>query len=125
MDETLSNEILHDFSPFLKTFKNGRIEGLKGTEIIPPGLDPKTGVESNDMVISSETGLSARLFIPKTTIKKTQKLPLVYFHGGGLVIESPFSFFYHSYLNSLVAEANVIAVSVHYRRAPEHPVPIC
>nr|XP_034913774.1 uncharacterized protein LOC118048275 [Populus alba] len=29
----------------------------------------------------------------------------------------------HNYLNTLVAEAKVIGVSVDYRRAPEHPLP--
>lgn len=126
MDETSSNEVLHDYSPFLKIYKNGSIERLQGTEIIPPCLDTKTGVESKDIVISSETGLSARLFIPKSAINQTQKIPLlVYYHGGGFVNETPFSNNYHNYLNCLVSKANAIAVSVHYRRAPEHPVPIC
>ncbi|KAK4849892.1 hypothetical protein QYF36_001844 [Acer negundo] len=30
---------------------------------------------------------------------------------------------YHNYGNALVAEANVIAVSVNYMKAPEHPIP--
>ncbi|GAY33357.1 hypothetical protein CUMW_284110, partial [Citrus unshiu] len=39
-------------------------------------------------------------------------------------IETAFSPTYHNYLNDLVSEANIIAVSVDYRRAPEHPLPI-
>ena len=39
------------------------------------------------------------------------------------MIETAFSSTYHNYLNTLVAEANVIGVSVDYRRAPEHPLP--
>ncbi|KAH7517957.1 hypothetical protein FEM48_Zijuj09G0119400 [Ziziphus jujuba var. spinosa] len=91
----MTNEIAHDLSPFLRLYKDGRVERLKGTDIVPPSLDPKTGVESKDVVISAETGLAVRLYIPKTAINTPKKLPLlVYFHGGD------------------------------YRRAPEHPVPV-
>ncbi|GAV89260.1 Abhydrolase_3 domain-containing protein [Cephalotus follicularis] len=47
-----------------------------------------------------------------------------YFHGGWFCIETAFSPTYHNFLNTLVAAANIIAVSVDYRRAPEHTVPI-
>lgn len=122
MDSSNSTEVAYDHSPFLKIYKDGRVERITGTEIAPPSLDPQTGVESKDVVISPETGVSARLYIPKTTQKK---LPLlVYFHGGGFCIETAFSPQYHNYLNALVGEANVVVVSVDYRRAPEHPLPI-
>ena len=59
--------------------------------------------------------------IPKTT----QKLPLlIYIHGGAFCICSPFNPIYHNHLTTVVAEANVVALSVHYRLAPEHPLPI-
>ncbi|GAV57734.1 Abhydrolase_3 domain-containing protein [Cephalotus follicularis] len=47
-----------------------------------------------------------------------------YFHGGWFCIEAAFSPTYHNYLNTLVAAANIVAISVDYRRAPEHAVPI-
>lgn len=37
---------------------------------------------------------------------------------------SPFCAYYHNYVTSLVAETNVVAVSVDYRKAPENPLPI-
>ncbi|XP_060667571.1 probable carboxylesterase 12 [Ziziphus jujuba] len=121
----MTNEIAHDLSPFLRLYKDGRVERLKGTDVVPPSLDPKTGVESKDVVISAETGLSVRLYIPKTAINAPKKLPLlVYFHGGGFCIETAASPTYHNYLNPLVGQANIVAVSVDYRRAPEHPVPV-
>merc|ERR1712183_819716 len=124
MDSSNSAEIAYD-SPFLKIYKDGRVERIAGTEIVPPSLDAQTGVESKDIVISPETGLSARLYIPKSTKESQKKLPLlVYFHGGGFCIETAFSPQYHNYVNSFVAEANVVAVSVEYRRAPEDPLPI-
>ncbi|OUZ99827.1 Alpha/beta hydrolase fold-3 [Macleaya cordata] len=123
--EASNNEVVYDFPPFLKVYKDGRVERLLGTEVVPPSLeDPKTGVSSKDVVIVPETGVSARLYLPKIT-HPDQKFPLlVYFHGGGFCIETAFSPTYHNYLNLLVAEANVVVVSVDYRRAPEHFLPI-
>ncbi|KAK0582218.1 hypothetical protein LWI29_023030 [Acer saccharum] len=85
---------------------DGSIESLMGTETIP---------ESKDIVYEPEFNLSARLYLPENTAE-SQKLPLlVYYHGGGFIIESPFSPTYHNFLNILVSEANVIVVSVEYR----------
>ncbi|XWS39971.1 hypothetical protein CRYUN_Cryun18bG0100200 [Craigia yunnanensis] len=118
-------EIAHEFLPSFPMFRvytDGRIERLRQTETIPPSNDPQTGVQSKDT--SPESCLSTRLFLPKIT-NPTAKIPLViYIHGGAFCIESPFSPTYHNYLTSLVNKANVIAVSVQYRKAPEHLLPI-
>ncbi|RZC03944.1 putative carboxylesterase 2 [Glycine soja] len=146
-----SEEVTYDLSPVLKVYKSGRIKRLAGTAILPPGLDPETNVESKDIVISEEHKISARLFIPKNTYTYPQKLPLLFYtHGGAFCIETLFSPNYHNLLNKVVSvvtivygkpkkllaesrtmslslrlsKANVVAVSVHYRRAPEHPVHI-
>ncbi|XP_073065691.1 2-hydroxyisoflavanone dehydratase-like [Primulina eburnea] len=119
-----SNEILHDLSPLLRQYKDGRVERLIGSGLIPPSFDPETGVQSKDVVIAPEINLSARLYLPKNA-SPAEKLPiLLYFHGGGFVLESAFSELYQNHLNHLVAEANVVAVSLNYRLAPEHPLPI-
>ncbi|KAL5714492.1 hypothetical protein ACHQM5_016445 [Ranunculus cassubicifolius] len=117
------SELDYEFLPFLRAYKNGRIERLFGTEFLPPSVDSQIPVSSKDVTINTETSLSARLYLPKTA-STDKKLPLlIYIHGGGFVIESAFSPFYHNYLNSLVEMANVVAVSVEYRLAPEHYVP--
>ncbi|CAJ1939421.1 unnamed protein product [Sphenostylis stenocarpa] len=122
--DSSSSELAFDFSPFLKIFKNGSIERITGCDVVPPCHDPATDVLSKDVIISKDDDISARIFIPKLT-DQTQKLPLlVYFHGGGFCIETPYSPQYHNFLNSIVSKANIVGVSVHYRRAPEHPVPI-
>ncbi|CAL9103355.1 unnamed protein product [Musa acuminata var. zebrina] len=100
-DADANDEVVIDAPPFIRVYKSGRIERLVGTEVLPAGLDPATGVASKDVLIPV----------------------LVYYHGGGFVIETAFSPTYHNYLNSLVAAAGVVAVSVDYRRAPEHPLP--
>uniref|UniRef100_A0ACD5Y8T1 Uncharacterized protein n=1 Tax=Avena sativa TaxID=4498 RepID=A0ACD5Y8T1_AVESA len=116
-------EIEIDFSPFLIVYKGGRVQRFGSTSRKSAGTDATTGVTSKDAVIDAGTGLAARLFLPKG-VSGSQKLPvLVYFHGGGFVSESAFSRRYTSYVNALVTAARVVAVSVEYRLAPEHPVP--
>ncbi|XP_047983658.1 probable carboxylesterase 2 [Salvia hispanica] len=119
----MADKILHDFFPALRVHKNGRVERLMGLDLVPPSLDPLTSVQSKDVQIAPEINLSARIYIPPNA-DPTKKLPLlVYYHGGGFIIESAFSPFYHKHLNHLVAQANVVAVSVNYRLAPEFPIP--
>ncbi|KAJ9558397.1 hypothetical protein OSB04_013011 [Centaurea solstitialis] len=117
-------EILHDLLPFMLIHKNGRIERLALEETIPPSTDHSTGVRSKDVQISPETGLSARLFLPEINTSQKHKLPLViYFHGGGFVVGRASGTLFQPFLNRLAFEANVVVVSVDYRRAPEHPLP--
>lgn len=118
-----AEEVAQDFSPFLKIYKDGHIERLVGVDVVPQSLDPETGVESKDVVISPD--VFARLFAPKHAGAGDQKLPLVlYFHGGGFCVETPFCAKYHNAVKTIVAESSVVAVSVHYRLAPENPIPI-
>ncbi|EEF43718.1 2-hydroxyisoflavanone dehydratase [Ricinus communis] len=121
---TASTKITHDFPGFFKVYEDGRIERYWNSEYVPPGLDPETGIQSKDVVISSETGVKARIFLPKIK-DPSQKLPLlVHYHGGGFCIGSAFSSSFSNFLSALVSQANVIAMSVEYRLAPEHLLPI-
>lgn len=108
----------------IRLFKDGRIERITGTDFVPANIDPSNGVvSSKDVTLIPESNITARLFLPKHA-PPNQKLPiLVYFHGGGFCVSSPFTANYHNYVNAVVAEAKVIAVSVNYRLAPEHPIP--
>ncbi|KDP25937.1 hypothetical protein JCGZ_22842 [Jatropha curcas] len=125
MDSTISEEVVHDFSPFLLLYKDGHVERLIGNDIDPPGLDQNTQVQSKDIIYLQEENLSSRLYLPRNAVNSDKKLPLlVFYHGGAFCIETAFSPVFHKNLNNLVAEANIIAVSVEYRRAPEHPLPI-
>ncbi|XP_031492832.1 2-hydroxyisoflavanone dehydratase-like [Nymphaea colorata] len=129
-----SSQIVHDFPPFLRVYRDGRVERFRAVDFVPPGLDPGTGVTSKDVVLKPESGVSIRLYHPplceeevKEGVENEEKkglFPIIfYIHGGAFCIESAFSTYYHSYLNSLVAESRAVAVSVEYRLAPEHPVP--
>ncbi|XP_040989828.1 2-hydroxyisoflavanone dehydratase-like [Juglans microcarpa x Juglans regia] len=123
--DSIDKEVETEFLPFFRVYKDGSVERLLGSPFVPPSPeDPETGVSSKDITISQNPPISARLFRPKHT-QPNQKLPiLVYFHGGAFCIESAFSSDHHQYLNSLVSQGQVVAVSVEYRLAPEHCLPI-
>ncbi|KAK3231438.1 hypothetical protein Dsin_003319 [Dipteronia sinensis] len=128
--ESTKPEIDYEFLPMLRVYKDGHVERLMETDFVPAvSNDPITGVSSKDITIVQEPNnninISARLYLPKlTTTTTTQKFPLlVYFHGGAFCVSSPFTFKYHNCINALVAEANVVVVSVNYRKAPEHLIP--
>ncbi|KAK8681601.1 hypothetical protein V6N13_054003 [Hibiscus sabdariffa] len=117
------SDVVLDLFPWLKVYKDGTIERTAGVEVVPPGLDLETNVLSKDIVLTPETGVSARIYRPNFVTKR-QKLPLaVYFHGGAFCVASPAFPNYHTSLNKLVAEANVVVLSVGYRLSPEHPLP--
>ncbi|RAL38004.1 hypothetical protein DM860_000698 [Cuscuta australis] len=120
----IGEEIAVDLSPFIRVYKGGRVERLFASPRVAPSAsedDSETGgVSSKDVTISAD--VSARIYLPKPPA--AGKLPiLVYFHFGGFCLESAFSFRNHRYLNALVSESGVVAVSVEYRLAPEHPLP--
>ncbi|KAK4491375.1 hypothetical protein RD792_002114 [Penstemon davidsonii] len=121
----ISTEIRHNFSPLLKVYKDGRVERLIGQGVAPASVHEETGVQSKDVDVVStpKVKLSARLYLPKNATP-AKKLPLLIFiHGGGFMVESAYSPQYHNHVNYLVGEANVVAVSINYRLAPEDPLP--
>ncbi|CAF1929650.1 probable carboxylesterase 5 [Brassica napus] len=125
-DPKMESDLVSEHPPFIRIYKDGRIERLTGTEIIPTSLDKTNDVVSKDVLYSPEHNLSVRLFLPHKATAGTnnKKLPiLIYIHGGAWIIESPFSPIYHNYVADVVKSANCLAVSIQYRRAPEHPVP--
>ncbi|KAE8008998.1 hypothetical protein FH972_005456 [Carpinus fangiana] len=124
--DSSTNEITHEFPAYFRVYKDGHVERLGRVAILDPaptGLDPKTHVQTRDVVVSSESGVSARLFLPKNS-HPDHKLPLVvYYHGEGFCKGSPFDRAFHNFLLLLAAEANAIVISVDYRLAPEHRLP--
>ncbi|XP_056161018.1 2-hydroxyisoflavanone dehydratase-like [Syzygium oleosum] len=120
-----SGDVLHEFFPFFKVYKDGRVERLMPMEKlkVPPSEDAE--VRSKDVTISSEPVVSARVFMPCWP-GPTERLPvLIYIHGGGFSIGSAFHRGHHEYVSWLVAKAHVVAVLIEYRLAPENPIPAC
>ncbi|KAJ1289980.1 hypothetical protein BS78_02G206600 [Paspalum vaginatum] len=95
----MDDEIVIDCDAF-RIYRSGKMDRLHRPARVPAGLDPATGVTSRDVVLDTSTGLSVRLFLPSLVSRM-----------------------YHGYVASLAAAAGVLAVSVEYRLAPEHPVP--
>ncbi|CAH8295299.1 unnamed protein product [Eruca vesicaria subsp. sativa] len=121
----MDSEIAFDCSPMLIIYKSGRIERLTGETTVPASSIPQNGVISKDVIYSPNENLSVRIYLPEKAVKTSEKLPLlVYFHGGGFIIETAFSPTYHTFLTTAVSASHCVAVSVDYRRAPEHPIPI-
>ncbi|PKA55340.1 putative carboxylesterase 3 [Apostasia shenzhenica] len=119
------DSVLVEIPMFVRIYRSGRIERLHGQDFVPAAVDSATGVSSKDVTFNSVHGLSTRLYLPPiSAVSARKKLPVVvYYHGGAFCTGSPFSSVYHNYLNSLVDNAGVLAVSVEYRLAPEHPLP--
>ncbi|OIT35594.1 PREDICTED: 2-hydroxyisoflavanone dehydratase-like [Nicotiana attenuata] len=125
MDSNPTAAIAHEIPHFFRVYKDGRVERFRNHDFAPASDNPQTGARSKDVVIVPENNVSVRFYLPKIT-QDDQKFPLiVYFHGGGFTIESAFSTYYDSYLHSVAAETNVLAISVEYRLAPEHKIPAC
>jgi len=77
-------------SPLLRVHHDGRVERLYGTETTLPGVDAVTRVASKDVVVDGAAGVFVRLYIPGHPLTaEHKKVPiLVYFHGGGFVVDS-------------------------------------
>ncbi|XP_051138512.1 probable carboxylesterase 2 [Andrographis paniculata] len=118
-----SKQIAVDMSPFFRLFSDGTIERLPPPETVPASDDPNSAVRSKDVVIDEKTGVSVRIYAPRRG-DPPQKLPVVvYIHGGAFCIGSTSTPVFHSFIAGVVERANVIAVSIDYRLAPETPLP--
>ncbi|POO03095.1 hypothetical protein TorRG33x02_011560 [Trema orientale] len=54
MDPNTNHIVIHEFPPIFRIYKDGHVERLKGTEVLPPLVNPKTVVQSKDITISPE-----------------------------------------------------------------------
>ncbi|KAK9699949.1 hypothetical protein RND81_08G206000 [Saponaria officinalis] len=112
-----------DVRPYILVFDNGTIvrdDTAIPLDPVPPQTpDPLTNVTSKDVTLNPSKNLTARIYLPALT-HNSKKLPiLVYFHGGGFCVGSAFSRNDHLYLNSLVSQSGVIAISINFRLYPE------
>ncbi|XP_074314895.1 putative carboxylesterase 7 [Silene latifolia] len=122
-----SDEIFADYSPTFRVYNDGRVDRLNATKPVSASLDSETGVESKDLIIFPETGVSVRVFNPIQIFQCStcRKMPLImYCHGSGFCSGSTFYPVYHNFLNRLALETQAIIVSVEYRKATEYPLPV-
>ncbi|KAK7357395.1 hypothetical protein VNO80_16680 [Phaseolus coccineus] len=92
-----------------------------------PTSDPTLPIPvlTQDATINQSNQTFARIFLPRQALyNSSTNLPLiVYFHGGGFILFSAATSFFHDACVNLAKDTNSIVVSVDYRLAPEHRLP--
>jgi acetyl esterase/lipase len=96
--------------------------------LVPASEVAAGGVISRDVPLDASAGTYLRLYLPSPSpapaASASAKLPVVlYFHGGGFVILSPATVFYHGHCEAMAAAVPAIVASLEYRLAPEHRLP--
>ncbi|WOK99827.1 hypothetical protein Cni_G08539 [Canna indica] len=93
--------------------------------ISPTGEQSEAPVLSKDVPLNPANKTWLRIFRPNTTLPNShQKLPIIiYFHGGGFVVFSAATCFYHTYCETMARVVPALVVSLEYRLAPEHRLP--
>ena len=79
-------------------------------------IQPLAAIE-NRFIPGPTCDLPIRIYRPATNSQRT----IVYFHGGGWVLN--FLDIYDASLSRLANQSNATIVSVNYQKAPEHPYP--
>ncbi|XP_052164572.1 probable carboxylesterase 8 [Oryza glaberrima] len=102
-------------------------DGTITRPFVPDAPPSATGlVLSRDVPLDASLATSLRLYLPNPASPPppTSKLPVIlYFHGGGFVLFSTGSVFYHASCEAMAAAVPAIVVSLDYRLAPEHRLP--
>ncbi|KAL2333501.1 hypothetical protein Fmac_014714 [Flemingia macrophylla] len=91
----------------------------------PPGTDPKTNVQSKDVTINATTGAAASLYLPPRRHKASSSPSSSTSTAAPSASAPPFNPPTTTTSTPSLAAANVVVVSVHYRLAPEAPIPTC
>ncbi|KAK7384719.1 hypothetical protein VNO78_30420 [Psophocarpus tetragonolobus] len=108
---------------FLQVYSDGSVKRFD-PEIVQASLESSNGYKSKDVIIDSSKPITGRIFLPEFPTS-SKKLPLlVYFHGGGFCIGSTTWLGYHNFLGDFSVRSQSIILSVDYRLAPEHRLPI-
>lgn len=85
-------------------------------------LDPSVDI-SIEFFTSSTADIAVAIYTPPVVdSSQGKRAGLVYFHGGGWVIN--YIAKYHAQMASMAKKTNSIIVSVNYQKAPEHKFPI-
>eukprot|EP01018_Ginkgo_biloba_P040902 Gb_24448 [translate_table: standard] len=125
-----AGSVVEEIAGFLRVYKDGSVDRLTcAVSHVPPSTTPNETVASVDEVLNAQSGVWARIYLPQkvqnSNSRRRIRLPvLIYFHGGGFCMASASWSIYHVFLCRLASEANSIIISVNYRLAPEHRLPV-
>ncbi|GLJ54275.1 hypothetical protein SUGI_1164310 [Cryptomeria japonica] len=129
-----TTRVVEEIPGFLKVYTDGSVDRSSAlvTEVSASHGCHGYKVCSKDVALNSKVGTWARIYIPQELIdescsknSRSNRVPVVfYFHGGGFCMGSAAWSTYHSFLSSISAEAECIIISVNYRLAPEHRLPV-
>ncbi|KAJ8428065.1 hypothetical protein Cgig2_023459 [Carnegiea gigantea] len=111
--------------PYIIDYRNGTI--VRDNTLHLSSVPPTNGndFQCKDVTInipSYRRHLRARVFLPAQPNSNRRIPVLVYFHGGGFCIGSPFYKNDTAYMAKVAAKAHVIALSLDYTRYPEGTV---
>ncbi|XP_047323529.1 probable carboxylesterase 2 [Impatiens glandulifera] len=115
------------FTFFLNVYSNCTIERLVKSDHVPPHFDNETQVRSWDVVINRQLSgrqLSGRLYRPNNIDHGLRVPILIFFHGGGFLVGSPFDRSAQNMLYRLSSMGKFVILSVDYMLAPESKIPI-
>ncbi|CAL5013969.1 unnamed protein product [Urochloa decumbens] len=92
--------------------------------LIPPSSTSSTAI-SRDVPLDASLGTYLRLYLPNPAPPPlAAKLPVVlFFHGGGFVLFSPATAFYHAHCEAMATAVPCLVASLDYRLAPERRLP--
>lgn len=113
--------VIEEIEGLIRVYKDGHVERPQIVPSVTSALAPEINLVSEDVIIDKCTNIWGRLYVPKG---KTNLPLIVYFHGGGFCVGSAAWSCYHHFLAQLSARADCMILSVNYRLAPEHPLPI-
>ncbi|KAG8491204.1 hypothetical protein CXB51_014361 [Gossypium anomalum] len=116
--------IVEEAPNYLQVFSDGSAKRF-APEIAPTSEEASGGYKSKDVFIDLSNAITGRIFLPDIPGPCTSSLPvLFYFHGGGFCIGSTTRLGYHHFLGDFAVVSHSIVLSVDYRLAPEHCLPI-
>ncbi|KAH7575220.1 hypothetical protein JRO89_XS02G0064500 [Xanthoceras sorbifolium] len=109
-------DLAQDFSPLFQIYKDGRVDRLINTEIVPPSFDPKTTLKAKTFYIHLNT-ISLSGFTSLKTPTKTRNFPFL-FTSSRLITEMPQNTLYRLLLKIHGLPSNGL-LPIFHQKGPE------